>query len=425
MNRRSLFLGGAGLLVGGPAATMPGAFAASASAPARDASGMVSAAGFGTVGDGRADDTKALQAALDATFRNGRQGFLVIPPGTYRVTRPLRIEFEERGRDNVTRLSGLTANGARILSQIDNGQPVLSVVSRAIVRFLLLEGLDIKGDGRESHGLYLEAEKLGTHIYNFCLRDIVVQGCGGDGCRIMGNVFEGQLFNSYFRNNKGNGATFGHSPSRGILSSLHLMGCVFGQNAVHGAAIVNNASDVGFHGCYFLENGRYGLAAGNGCTLLSHCGFENNHDRAGGFASGDAAIDLRTFGTLIGCTGYSIRNQTHLVRGFIANRLVMIGCTGGGAGKAEAAKLARLQGNGNAQATIIGCTGAIDAGSGIDILEIGHRGSGSGYGGRWNSSDLARLGDYRLWVDSKGRLRIKRGMPSADEDGELVGASRA
>lgn len=32
-----------------------------------------------------------------------------------------------------------------------------------------------------------------------------------------------------------------------------------------------------------------------------------------------------------------------------------------------------------------------------------------------------RLGDYRLWVDSSGRLRIKSGAPSGDTDGTVVG----
>lgn len=44
-----------------------------------------------------------------------------------------------------------------------------------------------------------------------------------------------------------------------------------------------------------------------------------------------------------------------------------------------------------------------------------------------NSSDhdggsLLRLGNYRLWVDSTGDLRIKDGVPSSDTDGTVVGA---
>jgi hypothetical protein len=41
----------------------------------------------------------------------------------------------------------------------------------------------------------------------------------------------------------------------------------------------------------------------------------------------------------------------------------------------------------------------------------------------WNNGAL-RLGDHYLWVDSAGRLRIKRGIPSGDLDGNLVGGTR-
>lgn len=49
----------------------------------------LSAADFGAVGDGRNDDTAALQAFVDAVAARGERGF--IPAGTYRITAPLRI----------------------------------------------------------------------------------------------------------------------------------------------------------------------------------------------------------------------------------------------------------------------------------------------------------------------------------------------
>jgi hypothetical protein len=296
------------------------------------------------------------------------------------------------------------------------------VLIRATVRFLLIEGLTIAGNGREGHGLAFDCNVEGSYLYNSCLRDLVVQGCGGDGVNMVGNIFESQLFNCYFRDNKGNGGLFSHGPKGGVLSAMHAFGCVFGQNGNDGVALARGAADVSFHGCYFLLNGKFGLSAPSGCTLLSNCGFENNHQSAADFAHGDAGVRLQVFGTLIGCTAYSIYRQTHLVRAFITNRLVMIGCVAMGGGAAKGAKLAKLQGNRKGKATVIGCHGAIDQQGGIEVADVGEGAGGGAYGSAWNSGNLPQLGDYRLWVDAKGRLRLKKGAPTSDQDGAPVGS---
>lgn len=382
---------------------------------------MLSTASFGAVGDGTADDTAALQAALDAAFAPSGPGFVVIPPGTYRLSRTLRIHTMAGERGHLTRNNGISGHGARLLSTIANGGPVLEVVSHSTMRFLLIEGLDVLGGGREGDGIYLECEHKEHFLYNLCLRDVTVQGCGGDGCRMIGNVFEGQLINCYFRDNKRNGLTLGHGMRAGILSAIHVFGCVFGQNGQFGAAMVNGCYDVGFHGCYFLLNGKYGLVAENGCTLLANCGFENNHEQASSFESGGAGMVLQGFATLIGCTAYSMFKQQRLLRAYVVGQLVMIGCAGSGDARAKGAGLARIGGEKRARATIIGASGAIEYLGGFEALEIGGASGGIGFSAGWNSPNLARLGDYRLWIDQRGRLRLKKGAPSGDEDGTPVG----
>ena len=208
----------------------------------------------------------------------------------------------------------------------------------------------------------------------------------------------------------------------GILSSIHLFGCVLGDNGANGAALVNGCYDVSFHGCYLLLNGKFGLLAENGCTLLSNCGFENNHAAASGFASGDAGVFLNSFGTLIGCTAYSVFNQTKLLRAYVSKRLVMTGCSGSGGGGAAGAGLASIGGSRSAGAVLIGCSGAVDYRDGFEAIELGGAGGGIRLGSDWRSPDLVQLGDYRLWVDQGGRLRLKKGAPSGDEDGRVVGA---
>jgi len=410
-------LGRRGLLGAGTALGIAGWARPAAAAPPTH---VLNAADFGAVGDGRADDTAALQRALDRTFAAGG-AMLTIPPGTYRVTRTLRVEFGHGAAGNLGRQSGIVGHGARFNSEIADGGNVLEFLCRATVRFVLVAGLDILGRGGERHGIYVECDGGGVYFYNFCLRDVNVQNCGGDGCRLVGNVFEGQILNSYFRSNKGNGATFAHGSHGGILSALHVFGCVFGQNGEHGAAMIRRCYDVAFHGCYFLLNGKFGLLAGNGCTLLSNCGFENNHASANNFAGGDFGLNLNNFGTLVGCSAYSVFHQTGLIRAFVATRLNMMGCTGSGGGQASGAGLAQLGGTRTADATLIGCTGAVRYSNGFEALEIGGPNGGIRFGAQWQSRNLPQLGDYRLWIDRNGKLRIKHGVPAGDDDGSPVG----
>lgn len=389
-------------------------------APGAMAGRLLDAADFGTTGDGRADDGAALQQAFDALLVENHGGVLVIPPGTYRVSRAIRIEPPEGRSGNVTGGCTIRAHGARLVSDIRDGSPVIEIVSRSIMRFVTIEGLEIRGSRSDGHGLALTCVKRGSYIYNFCLRDIVIQNCGGDGCRMTGNLFEGQLFNCYFRDNGGNGATFAHGPEDTVLSAVHAFGCVFGGNRIHGVEMADGAEDVGFQGCYFLLNGKYGLSASHGCTLLSHCGFENNHRSAGSFDDGDAGVRLLVKGLLVGCTAYSIEYQTHLLHAYLTQDLVMIGCSAGGAAKAQDAGLARFKGNGNGEAILVGTRGRIDNEGGVEVLNLGAAAAGR-FPSKWADPDLVRLGDYRLWVDAFGRLRMKNGRPTADDDGEEVG----
>lgn len=414
--RRGLLAGSIGAGLGLSAAMLPGTEARATTPPTN----TLDAASFGAVGDGTTDDTAALQTAFDAAIRERNGAVLVIPPGTYRITRPLLVTTDEKPNGNITHGCLIRAHGARLVSEIGGGQPVLRIESDSVVRFLAVEGLEITGNGQEGHGLEISCIRRGRYIYNFCLRDLIVQSCGGDGCRMIGNVFEGQVFNCYFRDNRKNGATFSHGPEDTVLSAVHVFGCVFGGNGVHGVELAAGAEDVGFNGCYFLLNGRFGVTAPNGLTLLSHCGFENNHQAADSFAHGDAGIRLMIKGTLIGCTAYSIAHQTHLLRAFVTQDLVMVGCTGGGSQDAKGAGLARLQGDGSAEAILVGTRGRIDRDGGIEITNVGPA-AGGRFASDWDSKDLIRLGDYRLWVDAEGALRIKNGTPTSDRDGSAVG----
>jgi hypothetical protein len=391
-----------------------------AAEPAPDHTKALSVLQFGAKGDGVADDTAAIQAALDAVFdpADDAAGLLVIPPGDYKVTRSLHFTM----RENCGQQRRVSAYGARLRSAIPDGGHVLHIRSAATWHFIVIEGLAIAGSGNEGHGLYLECDTNLAGLYNFCLRDLVIEGCGGDGCRIYGNLFEAQIVTCAFRGNGGNGATLAHSPHGGVLSSLHLFGCTFDENEAHGAEIVR-AYDVGFHGCSFRRNGSFGLLATNGCELVLDCGFVDNHRLAFDFENGGAGMGLRRYATLVGCTAHSTANQTHLIDADLSGsfaRLVLIGCRATGEGTAAAAGLAKLHGGSSRPATIIGCQGRVTA-DGVQPLDIGSTSGGIGFSADWRGANLFQLGDYRMWIDARGRLRLKNGAPGADEDGTPVG----
>src|SRR3546814_21178031 len=97
--------------------------------------------------------------------------------------------------------SDLLSHGATLKSAITDGSPVLEIESQAVVRYLLLEGVQIQGNGSEGHGLLLHADSPSVYLYDICLRDVFIELCGGDGCVILGNIFESQLNNCFFRQN--------------------------------------------------------------------------------------------------------------------------------------------------------------------------------------------------------------------------------
>lgn len=65
--------------------------------------GVYNVKDFGAVGDGKADDTLAIQAALTKAKQIPRGATVVLPPGGYRVTKPLIVEN--------TLLTGLASGG--------------------------------------------------------------------------------------------------------------------------------------------------------------------------------------------------------------------------------------------------------------------------------------------------------------------------
>jgi len=93
-------IGRRGILVGagaGLATVAAGAFGAtpahaeSVNPATLEPGSFVTPQQFGAVGDGKADDTAAIQAAIDSVVDRGEQKLVVLPPGRYLISSPLRV----------------------------------------------------------------------------------------------------------------------------------------------------------------------------------------------------------------------------------------------------------------------------------------------------------------------------------------------
>ena len=106
------------------------------------------------------------------------------------MTKLLRVVTPEGQKGDIGRRNGVIAQGARLVSAIADGGNVFEFVSRATVRFLLIEGLDILGGGREGHGIGLAALNGCTaySMFNqkrlidaYVVGQLVMIGCAGSG----------------------------------------------------------------------------------------------------------------------------------------------------------------------------------------------------------------------------------------------------
>ncbi len=90
--RRALLAGGAGLagVAAGSSAALP-AHAASVNPATLEPDSFVTPQQFGAVADGVTDDTAAVQAAIDSVVGRGNQRLVVLPPGAYLTSAPLRV----------------------------------------------------------------------------------------------------------------------------------------------------------------------------------------------------------------------------------------------------------------------------------------------------------------------------------------------
>lgn len=236
---------------------------------------------FGAKGDGRSDDTTAIQAALDA---GGRSSLICFPPGTYLVSAALQFESAQQlmaiGGSQVLpgqstlRFSGTggsmlrpktsSANTVNVLLcglEFDGGSGADTVVDFTRTSYSEIRGVRLTGSKRDAVGLLLDAHVSGQAYFNVVtnLKADVPNGTDvslANGANV--NTFIGGKFG-----NAQTGVAFSN-----LSSGNTFIGCDFEANAVQHVLIPSgNARNV-FYGVH-MEDSPIGFNIDAAFTVIS------------------------------------------------------------------------------------------------------------------------------------------------------------
>ncbi|MBO0841373.1 MAG: hypothetical protein J2O49_11200, partial [Sciscionella sp.] len=190
---------------------------------------------FGARGDGNADDTMAIQKALDVASANG--GTVYLPAGRYRIRRAL-----------ITRNNTVLRGDGRAATRIVQASPTEDAINGESARMVNvgIEDLEIHGPG-DGRGCGIRLGDASATSSYLMLRNINVQGFGGDG------VYLGRWIVS-------------------TITGARVFDC--GGNGFH----IERGTSITALGCFSLRNERAGYrlahlvySALSGCAT-DHCG---------------------------------------------------------------------------------------------------------------------------------------------------------
>lgn len=280
--------------------------------------------------------TADLGATLKAAMAGGYLAHLTGP--SYTVTSSIIINVTS----TIQGPMGIDLGGARIVSQITDGSPVIQINVGAGVdlRYVTLSNFTIEGNGLEGDGIRIVADGNDRWMYCWTLENVTVQNVGGFGLDVQGSVFEGIVSNSWMIGNAEGGASFAHSDGGGQVSALRWFGGGFEDNGGSGLLLDKGARDISVDGVTFANNAGPGISAEAGITSVSDSAFQDN---------GGVGVWFQNFGNFNDNTFSSSGAQAVGISGYLAGGVTLVGnsttYTGGGA---DTTTLASLQGNGTA-----------------------------------------------------------------------------
>lgn len=231
---------------------------------------------------------------LETALRNALNGGSVanLSGQSFTVTTPITINLTKSSIGPI----GMDLGGAKIMSQVTNGQPVIQIIAGpgVSVADLKLTNFSIIGNGQEGDGLRIVADGSDRSV-TIDLQNVQIEHVGGIGLDVLGNA-TGTVFDSWMHGNSQGGARFANSAGGGTVDAVSWIGGGFRKNGVGGLVLQNGASDVVVQGAYFVDNYAPGIVATAGITRVEQTGFENNQG-SGALVGGSSTFVSDTFST--------------------------------------------------------------------------------------------------------------------------------
>jgi hypothetical protein len=232
---------------------------------------------YGAVGDGTANDTAAIQAALDAVPTGGRAVYF--PAGRYKITSTLLVKIDGTTLygDGPANRAGATQDAVGTRIEAASGITGAMILVQRAANDRPLQGVNI-------HDLTLDGGLFGTAVNGITYRvnqghidRVHIWNCSGDGLHIMGyaspawDTYDTTISNSLVGRCVGNGVVLGTD-----TADLHFSHCIFLDNADN--MVNTGGASCQVTGCHFYSpNARNIFFNGSGSrSKFANCKIEGS-----------------------------------------------------------------------------------------------------------------------------------------------------
>lgn len=181
--------------------------------------------------------------------------------------------------------TGFNGNGMAISATYNGGSSGIKFVTNgAPNRSFVLKGFSLYGgvyEGRSIGSCVSIQAARNSAIYKFVLQDIWTDYCSGNGVELIGDVFEGSIYNMQTENNNGSGLYMKHGADCGVVSNVFVWGLNASRSHRYGMELATQSGCGGVSSVHafapsFVSNGLGGILATGGIRNVIGGNCENS-----------------------------------------------------------------------------------------------------------------------------------------------------